>query len=306
MFYTSSIDTWVRTAIGPDLEEFHLTLRNFDDLFNLPLALLSCSNLVFLRLCGSILLQLKDSSEVSLPSLKVLQLFVANGSDANSVNILLSGCPILENLELSFCHDSFTRLRVQSSLLKRLEITFENEAGGCVEIDTPGLKYLSLTKIEFSNASAFGNLCNVKEAYLAEFPILESQSVYPLFNLFRALSGIKYLTLDQYLIERLLDDPYLEFPEFCYLLHLDVGLPCFNMIFLFDMLQKCPMLQTFIILQCMDEPVLYNSSKYGWVWKPKTVAKCLESPFSEWLVKPDSVPKCLASHLTFIHYKDFQ
>jgi predicted MPP superfamily phosphohydrolase len=55
-----------------------------------------------------------------------------------------------------------------------------------------------------------------------------------------------------------------------------------------------------------DEPALYNSSKYGWVWKPKTVAKCLESPFSEWLVKPDSVPKCLASHLTFIHYKDFQ
>jgi hypothetical protein len=154
-----------------------------------------------LSLCGSILLQLKDSSEVSLPSLKVLQLFVANGSDANSVNFLLSGCPILENLELSFCHDSFTRLRVQSSLLKRLEITFENEDGGCVEIDTPGLKYLSLTKIKFSNASAFGNLCNVKEAYLAEFPILESQSVYPLFNLFRALSGIKHLTLDQYLIE---------------------------------------------------------------------------------------------------------
>jgi len=156
---------------------------------------------MYLSLCGSISLQLKDSSVVCLPSLKVLQLIVADGSDANSVNILLAGCPILENLELSFCHYSFARLRVQSSLLKRLEITFENEAGGCVEIDTPGLKYLSLTKIKFSSASAFGNLCNVKEAHLAEFPILEVQSVYPLFSLFRALSGIKHLTLDQYLIE---------------------------------------------------------------------------------------------------------
>jgi len=52
VFYTSSIDTWVRTATGPLLEEFNLTLQNlrdFDNLFNLPLALLSCSNLVFLR-----------------------------------------------------------------------------------------------------------------------------------------------------------------------------------------------------------------------------------------------------------------
>jgi len=49
VFYTSSIDTWVRTAIGPYLEEFYISLCNYDDGFNLPLTLLSCSNLVFLR-----------------------------------------------------------------------------------------------------------------------------------------------------------------------------------------------------------------------------------------------------------------
>jgi len=238
---------------------------------------------MYLSLCGFILFQLKDSSEVCLPSLKVLQLIVADGSDANSVNILLSGCPILENLELSLSHYSFAKLRVQSSLLKRLDIIFEYEAGGCIEIDAPGLKYLCL-----SNGTAFGNLHNVKEAYLAEFSTPESESVYRLLNLLRALSGIKHLMLDHYLTEvtekfsificfnyiymycllilhnhlllcvckqRLLDAPFLDFPEFCYLLHLDIGLPSFNMVIVFNMLQKCPMLQTLIILQCMVCPV---------------------------------------------------
>ncbi|RHN59536.1 putative FBD domain, leucine-rich repeat domain, L domain-containing protein [Medicago truncatula] len=257
---------------------------------------------MYLSLCGFILFQLKDSSEVCLPSLKGLQLLVGDGSDANSVNILLSGCPILEDLELSFCHFSFAKLRVQTSLLKRLAITFAYEAGGCVEIDAPGLKYLSL-----SNGTAFGNLHNVKEAYLAEFSTPESESVFRLLNLLQALSGIKHLMLDHYITERLLDAPFLDFPEFCYLLHLDIGLPSFNMVIVFNMLQKCPMLQTLIILQCKEpEPVIDDSFSYGWVAKLKTVAKCLKSPLYGWLVKPNSVPTCLASHLTFIHYKAFQ
>jgi hypothetical protein len=47
-FCAHSIDTWISTAIGPHLEEFHLNLLNAG-FNNFPLKLLSCSNLVSLR-----------------------------------------------------------------------------------------------------------------------------------------------------------------------------------------------------------------------------------------------------------------
>nr|XP_027187195.1 putative F-box/FBD/LRR-repeat protein At5g44950 [Cicer arietinum] len=148
-----------------------------------------------LSLSGSILLQLQDSSEISLPSLKVLQLIEVDDLDAKSLDILLSRCPILENLKLFYTHYSFAILRLQSSLLKRLEITIDNDAGGCLEIDAPGLKYLSLRNFTFSNAAAVGNLPNVKKADLARYSTPKSESVYPLLNLLRNLSGIKHLKM---------------------------------------------------------------------------------------------------------------
>lgn len=45
-FAGHSIDTWISTAIGPHLEEFHLTIFSADGFSNLPLTLFSCcSNL---------------------------------------------------------------------------------------------------------------------------------------------------------------------------------------------------------------------------------------------------------------------
>jgi hypothetical protein len=73
--------------------------------------------------------------------------------DLNFVNILLSGCPVLENLELTFDPESLATLRVPSSL-RRLKINVENKVGACLEIDAPDLKYLSLTNITFRDVVA--------------------------------------------------------------------------------------------------------------------------------------------------------
>jgi hypothetical protein len=112
--------------------------------------------------------------------------------DLNSVNKLLSGCPILENLELSFYPEILAKLQVPSSL-KRLKVKVQNEVGTCLEIDTPGLKYLSLTNVILGDV--VGNLHNVEEAYLDVFSTPESKSVERLYILLRALSGIRRLEL---------------------------------------------------------------------------------------------------------------
>ena len=81
------------------------------------------------------------------------------------------------------------------SSLKRLKITVDNNIGAWLEIDAPGLKYLSLEEITFRDAAAVGNLHRVEEAYLDVFPTPKSESVEPLLNLLQALSGIKRLEL---------------------------------------------------------------------------------------------------------------
>jgi hypothetical protein len=106
--------------------------------------------------------------------------------------MLLSGCPILENLELSFYPKSLGKIQVPSSL-KRLKVIVQSEVGIWLEIDEPGLKYLSLTKVILGDV--VGNLHNVEEAYLDVFSTPESKSVEPLYNLLRALSGIRRLEL---------------------------------------------------------------------------------------------------------------
>lgn len=143
-------------------------------------------------------MELAQSSAISLPSLKTLKLDIGN-VDVNSVDILLSSCPILETLELAFSPISLAKVRVPSTL-KSLKLTVENDIGACLEIDAPDLKYLSLTRITFANDAAVGNLHNVKEAYLDVFstPENENESVDPLLILLQALTGIKRLVLRCY------------------------------------------------------------------------------------------------------------
>jgi hypothetical protein len=81
----------------------------------------------------------------------------------NSMDNLLSSCPILETLELSIAPDRLARLRVPPSL-KRFKFTVENNFGAYLEIDAPDLKYLSLTNITWTKW---------KKHILMYFPLLK-------------------------------------------------------------------------------------------------------------------------------------
>ncbi|MCI52359.1 F-box/RNI/FBD-like domain protein, partial [Trifolium medium] len=63
-----------------------------------------------------------------------------------SVNALLSGCPIIETLDLSFYSISLDKVCIPPSL-KRLIVDIKNDHGACLELNVPDLEYLNISKI---------------------------------------------------------------------------------------------------------------------------------------------------------------
>ena len=121
--------------------------------------------------------------------------YFVDTDDVISFHVLLSGCPKLEALSLSFSSEIFHNIHLPLlSYLKTLEFTVDNSIGACLEIlDAPGLKKLTLNQITFST---IGDLHNVLEANLDVFSP-PAQSVYnnSLLQLLEALSEITHLFL---------------------------------------------------------------------------------------------------------------
>ncbi|KAK2406230.1 F-box/FBD/LRR-repeat protein [Trifolium repens] len=279
-FCIYSVDTWVRSVFGPHLKELNLTLCSTDEyIFNLPITLSACINLLSLSLEGAIYFNLKCAKGIRLPSLKKLYLDIGY-VEVTSVNALLSGCPILETLDLWFESEDYGILRVPASL-KKLKITLgnRNDIGSSFEIDAPGLKYLKISEFTFGSV---GKLQHVVEASLDIRPP-PSASAYTLLELLETLSGVKHLVLGCLTTKWLLGGPAdLRFPEFRHLLHLELILPWFDSNCLLSLLQTCHLLQALII---------ENEKKL--------------SPLPRWAAPP-SVPSCLVSHLTFIQFKGYR
>jgi hypothetical protein len=113
--------------------------------------------------------------------------------EVSSVNALLSGCPIIEALNLSFHPISLDKVCAPPSL-KWLMVNLNNGHAAYLEINAPDLEYLAVSRITFGKVFSMYNLHNVVTAYLDVFP-QPSGSVIPLHNLLNALPRIKRLTL---------------------------------------------------------------------------------------------------------------
>ncbi|PNX54311.1 F-box/FBD-like domain protein, partial [Trifolium pratense] len=230
----------------------HLTLDKDDCRgpdFKLPQTLFTSPNLVSLSLVGEISLQKLSSTTVSFPSLK--NMLISIGSvEVHSMNALLSGCPIIETLDLSFCPISLDKVCIPPSL-KRLIVNNKSYHGACLELNVPDLEYLNISKITFREVFSTYNLHNVVEAHLDVFPprcIFVTHFYTQLHNLLGAISGTKQLVLSPSTTKWLLGEPCdLLFQEFHYLVCLELNLPQFNYNSLINWLHKCPMLQVLII-----------------------------------------------------------
>ncbi|GAU24747.1 hypothetical protein TSUD_355750 [Trifolium subterraneum] len=283
-FRQHSVESWVRSVIGPHLEELDLTFaKDYQGSdFKLPQTFFTSPNLVSLSLVGAISVQKLSSTTVCLPSLKKMIINIGF-VEVSSVNALLSGCPIIETLNLCFCSISLDKVCVPSSL-KKLKVALKNQRGAYLEINAPDLEYFQITKITFGEVFSMYNLHNVVEAHLDVFPH-SLGSVTPLHNLLGALSGTKHLVLNPSTTKWLLGEPHdLLFQEFRYLVRLELYLARFNYNSLISLLQKCPVLRFLRI-----HNIGYKEQSPVLKWAPQR-----------------SVPSCLVSHLKFIQFQGFQ
>lgn len=116
-----NLNTWVCAALTRGVEELDLSILS-DQPVELPRRLFNCKELVVLKLYGGIFLDIP--SWVHFPCLKILHLDNVGYPDSDSIQKLISGCPILEDL-----------------LLVR-ENFFLNE--GIININAPALKNLTI------------------------------------------------------------------------------------------------------------------------------------------------------------------
>jgi hypothetical protein len=102
----------------------------------------------------------------------------------DSLAVFLSGCPILEILDIYFDPGFLTQVSVPSSS-KRLKSTNINFSWTFLEIesDWPDVKFDG--SVPKTKLGIIGNLQTVEEAYLDVFSLRESELVDPILNLLR-------------------------------------------------------------------------------------------------------------------------
>jgi hypothetical protein len=102
----------------------------------------------------------------------------------DSLAVFLSGCPILEILDIYFDPGFLTQVSVPSSS-KRLKSTNRNFSWTFLEIesDWPDVKFDG--SVPKTKLGIIGNLQTVEEAYLDVFSLRESELVDPILNLLR-------------------------------------------------------------------------------------------------------------------------
>ncbi|XP_050247469.1 FBD-associated F-box protein At3g52670-like isoform X2 [Quercus robur] len=159
------VDTWVRTAITPDLEELDLFISHRKP-FNFPSTLFYyAKSLLVLKLKGKIVLNPPPSSSSSgFPSLKTIHLVDVRFANDNTVSKLLSCCPVLQNLYLQiYIRDRDNYIKIIAPTLKTLHLIFLRYWEYKVEINAPALEYLYCRGCSIEDI-LLGNLSNLFEA----------------------------------------------------------------------------------------------------------------------------------------------
>ncbi|ESQ44969.1 hypothetical protein EUTSA_v10010416mg [Eutrema salsugineum] len=163
-----SIKLWVVLAISHCLRELEIIYEsNRDKQTILPSNLYSCKSLVILKLDGTILLDVPRT--VFLPSLKTLQLQDVKYFNDESIQRLLSNCPVLEALSVSLREEeSMEELTIVSPSLQSLSIYIPHDLDILgIEIKTPSLTYLKLDDQNQDNLYCFiEEMPNLIEAYV--------------------------------------------------------------------------------------------------------------------------------------------
>ncbi|XP_020972779.1 putative F-box/FBD/LRR-repeat protein At5g56810 [Arachis ipaensis] len=305
-FSVDPISTSLNAVIGPRLQELYLSLTvNVMFRMNLPKAIFTCTSLTSLVLKHDISLYYgPEFPDVYLPSLKNLELQIDEVD-----NKLFSGCPVLENLKLILqylspvCPKGYVYIPTIQMPQTLKSLTFEDYSTMCDEmnhrvIDTPSLEYLHLKIVTSVFSELHMSVSHFPKMVEAHVDIQEDQSRVDINDAFvehvcwvpmllQALRETELLTLKRYTTMCLFGAPAFEFPEFHYLIYLELDFQFFNTNFLLNFLHSCHVLEALVIYN-WEEPYLLPMDYNG------------PTP-------PTMVPNCVTSHLKnfeFIEYQD--
>ncbi|KAF2588813.1 hypothetical protein F2Q70_00040885 [Brassica cretica] len=165
-FKPENIQMWVLTAVSHCLRELKIVYESDSaELDILPSNLFTCKSLVILKLAGDIILDVPRM--VSLPSLKTLKLQKIVCCNGETLQRLLSNCPILEDLMVDLHDYDYTgKLSIVVPSLQSLSlfIPYRREIDGFV-IETPSLKYFKLRDDSWHDHYSYFKLMDYNEHY---------------------------------------------------------------------------------------------------------------------------------------------
>ncbi|KAG2261969.1 hypothetical protein Bca52824_069048 [Brassica carinata] len=254
------ISEWITTAVDlRGIQHLEVEIRNPMYVIDFtPASVYKSKTLVSLKLRRVRVRSLIEVDVVSLPCVKIMCLEkVCYGKEGDlCVEKLISGCPVLEDLDLvRKCDDRVKTLRVRSQSLKIFRLAFPSGMGDEyeVEIDAPALEYLSF-KDNQSDRIVVKNLKSlVKVDVDSEFNVKFGDSE----DLIKSDTIRDFLTGVSSVRQMIISEPTLEIlyrysklvpvAEFQKLNHLQAAFSTTSLQLLLAFLESCPNLKNLVL-----------------------------------------------------------
>ncbi|KAL6544112.1 hypothetical protein OROGR_010609 [Orobanche gracilis] len=297
----------VTASVRLNVREVYMFLGKRGDFDILPPSFFTCTSLVDLKLSG-IRTSLVVPSLVDLPNLKVLHLHghYVNSVEEGSVNRLLRGCKLLEDLSISCCEVGI--LELSFPFLRKFsfeeDVFFECEKPSVVEfvMDTPNLevfkywghhvaKSLCMKTLAAPHARAEINLtCSSDHRYFDDDDHIWKDMWKDTREFINCLCGLRSLHLSSKALKSMYPGGYLpspyEDPVFKTLIELELG--------------RCNFKKLPSILVCAPLlEVLVMRGRGEQIYPEYSPEESLPLSSSEIL------PECLAKHLRIVEFKAF-
>ncbi|KAI8012322.1 FBD-associated F-box protein [Camellia lanceoleosa] len=281
------LNSWICTVIKLNVKELVLNFKIDQVVVELPQSLFTSVNLVVLKLAGDVCFRFP--MPVFWPSLKVLHLHSLMFLDDDSFQSILSGCPVLEELDIERTNlwDNIKTLCICSSTLKKLRM-YNNFCGTSLQqsvvIKAPVLEIFQLTDMySVFDVDKLPSL--VKAKFSIYFDNYRSEDYYNgVVGMLGKISNVQHLELSNVIPKVVVEAFDYNTLSFHNLTHLHLQISDIHWSILLDLLGHMPNLKVLVLNQFKD-------------WKVGKL--CLRSG------EPESVPKCLSLCLEAIEFSGF-
>ncbi|KAE8681922.1 hypothetical protein F3Y22_tig00111280pilonHSYRG00005 [Hibiscus syriacus] len=253
------LGTWVAAAVERNVQELKLSL-NFSHVptVRLPGRLFACRTLVSLKLIDNIFIDLPEN--VCLQNLRTLQLERLHYANEGSFNILLSGCPVLEDLVVErILDDGILDMVINVASLKRLNLkNYEANDHGLL-ISAPLLERIELSQKNFNVLNFQIDSSSLVEAII---------DIHVTCEPIEAFANLEFLSLSEYALFSM------AFHEFHNLVCLETTTSCANWDDLEELLHGSNNLKT--LVYHIEVPILHRGHNCDKSFS-KTVPVCVSA-----------------------------